>query len=62
MEETKKWGGKREGSGRPKKDIARYVSFGANSEVVEILDKLDCPKAEFLNAAVLHYAKHLGMI
>lgn len=55
-ESTKQRGGKREGAGRKPK-IAKNVTFGANQEVADILASLDCNKNDFINAAILAYAK-----
>lgn len=59
MSETPKktWGGRREGSGRKKSVTGRYFGFNSTAETQAILDSLTIPRAEFINAAVLEYAK-----
>lgn len=57
MEDNKNThGGKREGAGR-KKTTEKRIMFGASAEVAEILEKLEGNKSEFINAAILAYAK-----
>ena len=54
--EKKRWGGRRDGSGR-KKTCARRVFFSANEKVAAILDEADTPLSEFINAAIESYAR-----
>lgn len=57
MEEIKNTrGGKREGAGR-KKTTDKRIMFGASAEVVEILDKLEGNKSDFINQAIIEFAK-----
>lgn len=61
MEETSNnWGGKREGSGRKKTNHGKYYGFNSTLEVDEILQNMK-KKTEFINAAILEYAKKTGI-
>jgi hypothetical protein len=63
MEENQKksWGGKREGAGRKKTDHGKYYGFNSTQEVDAILKERE-KKTEFINAAILEYAKKLGLV
>lgn len=63
MEENQKksWGGKREGAGRKKTDHGKYYGFNSTQEVDAILKDRE-KKTEFINAAILEYAKKLGLV
>lgn len=51
--ETKStWGGARTGSGR-KKTAAKYYSFSATKEVMDILESVSGSKSEFINECIL---------
>ncbi len=58
MESTKKnnRGGKRDGAGRKKTVTGRYYGFNSTAETQAILDNLDIPRSEFINAAIKEYA------
>ncbi len=65
MEEIKKnsgHGGSREGAGRKRKDIGRYFGFNATTQVTAILDGLTTSKSDFINEALLDYAKRKNLI
>lgn len=65
MEEAtnkKKHGGARIGAGRKKKDIGRYFGFNATKQVTAILENLNTSKSDFINNAILDYAKRNNMI
>lgn len=53
--QSKQWGGKREGAGRPK-TMEKRVNFCASKEVADILSTID-KKSEFICAAIMAYAK-----
>lgn len=53
------WGGRREGAGKPKTHGKRY-GFAALPEVEAILESHEGNKSDFINAAILYYAEHLG--
>ncbi len=63
MEENQKksWGGKREGAGRKKTDHGKYYGFNSTQEVDAILKDRE-KKTEFINAAIIEYAKKLGLV
>ena len=50
----KKKGGKREGAGR-KKTTEKRIMFGASAEVLEIIEKIEGNKSDFINKAILAY-------
>lgn len=52
MEQSKKWGGKREGSGR-KKIRAKYYGFAATPEVHAILETVTGSKTDFINQCII---------
>lgn len=56
--QSKQRGGKREGAGRKSK-IEKNVTFGAIKEVTDILTALEGNKNEFINKAIIEYAKKL---
>ena len=56
------WGGKREGAGRKKKDLGKYYGFNSTHEVDAILSSLTTSKSDFINEAILAYAKSKGFI
>ena len=49
-------GGKREGAGR-KKTTKKRIMFGASAEVAAIIEQLEGSKSDFINKAILAYAK-----
>ena len=55
-------GGKREGAGRKRSVTGRYFGFNSTAEVQAILEGLSGSKAEFINKAIVEYAKKLGEI
>lgn len=59
--EKNQWGGAREGSGR-KKTKARNTGFRCTQEVADILDSLSTSKTDFINEAIVFYAKEKGLI
>jgi hypothetical protein len=63
MEDNSKnnWGGKRNGSGRKRTNHGKYYGFNSTQEVDAILQDRK-KKTEFINAAILEYAKKLGII
>lgn len=58
-QEKSGWGGRREGAGKPKTHGKRY-GFAALPEVEAILESHEGNKSDFINAAILYYAEHLG--
>lgn len=63
MEETnKKRGGKREGAGRKKTNHGKYYGFNSTPEVESILESLSKSKTEFINNAIISFAKENGII
>lgn len=59
--QKKSWGGKRKGAGRKKTEHGKYYGFNSTLEVDAIL-KDRKKKTEFINTAILEYAKKLGII
>lgn len=55
------WGGVREGAGR-KKTKARNTGFRCTQEASDVLDKLSMSKTDFINEAIMFYAKEKGLI
>ena len=53
------WGGKRAGAGKPKTHGKRY-GFASLPAVEAILEAHEGNKSDFINAAILYYAEHLG--
>ncbi|MBR6106279.1 MAG: hypothetical protein IKP81_14640 [Paludibacteraceae bacterium] len=49
-------GGKREGAGR-KKTTEKRIMFGASVEVAAIIERLEGSKSDYINKAILAYAK-----
>lgn len=60
METTKKRGGAREGAGR-KKTTVRCTGFRVTADADAVLEKVD-NKTDFINAAIVFYGKHQGLI
>lgn len=58
--ETKKngWGGKREGSGRKPTGHGRFFGFNSTKEVESILEAVGKWKTDFINKAIVFYAKN----
>lgn len=50
-------GGKRNGAGRKKSVTGRYFGFNSTAEVQAILENLNGSKSEFINRAILEFAK-----
>lgn len=46
------WGGARNGAGRKKK-YAKNIFFGATQEVVDILNKLEENRSDFINRCII---------
>lgn len=60
MEQTKNWGGSREGAGR-KKVAVKQVGFRAPEDVADVLSR--CGKAtDFIVAAIREKAKRDGLL
>ena len=60
MEETKKWGGAREGAGR-KKTAVKQVAFRAPEDVADVLSR--CGKAtDYILAAIREKAERDGLL
>lgn len=55
-------GGKRNGAGRKKSVTGRYFGFNSTAEVQAILENLNGSKSEFINRAILEFAKKKGEI
>lgn len=62
MEEEKaiNWGGARKGAGRKRKYVKTYF-FGATQEVHDILEALECNRAEFINRCILEAVKETSL-
>lgn len=60
METTKKRGGAREGAGR-KKTSVKNTGFRTNEESNAVLEKVK-NKSDFINAAIVFYGKHQGLL
>lgn len=56
------WGGKRENSGRKKKEHGKYYGFNSTHEVDAILSALATSKTDFINDAILHFAKFKNIV
>lgn len=55
-------GGKRENAGRKKKAHGKYYGFNSSPDVDIILQSLKSSKTDFINDAILFYAKHKGSL
>lgn len=56
---NKNWGGKRENAGRKGK-VEKKITFGAIKEVSDFFDTYEGNKNEFINKAILAYAKTIN--
>lgn len=56
-QEKKQWGGKRAGSGRKKTVHGKYYGFNSTPETDAILQSISTSKTDFINEAILAYAK-----
>ena len=56
------WGGKRENAGRKKKYLGKYYGFNSTMEVDAILQGVTGNKTDFINEAILHFAKFKELI
>ena len=56
------WGGKREGAGRRKKDHGKYYGFNSSHEADAILQSLQTSKTDFINEAIIYYAREKGLV
>lgn len=56
-EKKRNWGGKRAGAGRKKSNHGKYYGFNSTAETDAILQQITTSKTEFINNAILAYAK-----
>lgn len=62
QENQAQWGGKRMNAGRKKKEHGKYYGFNSTHEVDAILQSLTTSKTDFINDAILRYARYKGLI
>lgn len=61
-EKQSSWGGKRTNAGRKKTEHGKYYGFNSTKEVDAILQSLTTSKTDFINDAILSFAKSKGLI
>lgn len=54
--EKKQHGGRREGSGRKKKEIAKRYAFNAPADVAAVLEAVPGSKSDYIIAAIRAYS------
>ena len=62
QESNNQWGGSRKGAGRKKKDHGKYYGFNSTHEEDAILSSIATSKTDFINEAIISYARTKGIV